>query len=41
MLLVQIKKKNKNKKQKTTHADFEIYGKADFEVLGLKFYTAP
>lgn len=33
MLLVQIKKKN-------THADFEIYGKADFEVLGLKFYTA-
>lgn len=35
MLLVQIKKKKKN-----THADFEIYGKADFEVLGLKFYTA-
>lgn len=38
MLLVQIKKNNNTT---TTHADFEIYGKADFEVLGLKFYTAP
>ena len=36
MLLVQIKNNNNN-----THADFAIYGKADFEVLGLKFYTAP